>query len=65
MNFLREEELIPTAVLESGDGQPGLKAEYFSGKDLQGKPVLTRVDKSVNLQVHESRSLVSASGRRK
>jgi beta-glucosidase len=51
MNFLREEELIPTAVLQSGDGQPGLKAEYFSGKDFQGTPVLARVDKDVNLQV--------------
>ncbi len=64
MNFLRQEELIPTSVLSSGDGQPGLKAEYFSGKDFQGTPVLTRVDKNVNLQVFhaDSSSLVVPPG---
>ena len=64
MNFLREEELIPAAVLQSGDGQPGLKAEYFSGKDFQGTPVLARVDKNVNLQgLHaDSSALVLPAG---
>ena len=64
MNFLREEELIPTTVLESGDGGAGLKAEYFSGKNFQGTPVLTRVDKQVNLQVlnADSSALVLPSG---
>jgi beta-glucosidase len=64
MNFLREEELIPAAVLKSADGQPGLKGEYFSGKDFQGAPVLTRVDKNVNLQIFgaDSSALVLPSG---
>ncbi len=64
MNFLREEELIPTAVLQAGDGQPGLKGEYFSGKDFRGAPVLTRVDKNVNLQIFsaDSSALVLPSG---
>ncbi|MGB8012110.1 MAG: glycoside hydrolase family 3 C-terminal domain-containing protein [Terriglobales bacterium] len=64
MNFLLEEELIPTAVLQSDDGQPGLKAQYFSGKNFQGTPVVTRVDKEVNLQVlnADSSALVLPSG---
>jgi beta-glucosidase len=51
MNFLREPDLIPTAVLQSEDGQPGLTARYFAGKDFQAVPLVTRVDPQVNIQV--------------
>jgi beta-glucosidase len=48
-NFLRERPVIPTAVLSTEDGKPGLKAEYFAG-DLTGAPQVTRVDPIVDLQ---------------
>jgi beta-glucosidase len=48
-NFLRDRPVIPTAVLSTEDGKPGLKAEYFAG-DLTGTPQVTRVDPIVDLQ---------------
>ncbi len=30
------------------DGQPGIYAEYFNNRELEGKPVLTRIEKSIN-----------------
>jgi beta-glucosidase len=60
MNFLRTEDLIPTAVLSTGDGQPGLKGEYFSGKDFEGTPSLVRVDEAIDLQrFHPERSSIA------
>ncbi|MEK6282392.1 MAG: glycoside hydrolase family 3 C-terminal domain-containing protein [Acidobacteriota bacterium] len=32
------------------DGKPGLSAEYFSNKDLQGTPALKRIDEHVNFR---------------
>ncbi|HSS96465.1 MAG TPA: glycoside hydrolase family 3 C-terminal domain-containing protein [Terriglobales bacterium] len=49
MNFLRTEVLIPTEVLTTPDGQPGLRAEYFSNKDFAGNAQVVRVDKSIDL----------------
>jgi beta-glucosidase len=49
-NFLREHPVIPTSVLSTDDGQPGLKGEYFSG-ELSGTPQLVRVDPFVDLQL--------------
>ncbi len=40
---------VPTSVLTTEDGKPGLKAEYFAG-DLTGTPQVTRVDPIVDLQ---------------
>ncbi|HEY3782301.1 MAG TPA: glycoside hydrolase family 3 N-terminal domain-containing protein [Fimbriimonadaceae bacterium] len=39
---------IPTEALQTPDGQPGLKAEYFTNIDLKGEPAFTRVDPSVS-----------------
>lgn len=50
MNFLRNEDLIPTTVLSTDDGQAGLKGEYFSKSDFEGTPQLVRVDKVIDLQ---------------
>ena len=50
MNFLRPEEVIPSAVLSTEDGQAGLRGEYFSGKDFGSAPQLVRVDKAIDLQ---------------
>ena len=51
MNFLRQQSVIPTPVLMTADGQPGLKGEYFSGKQFEGAPAVVRVDKTVDLQL--------------
>lgn len=39
--------LVPSAVL-STENQQGLKAEYFNNKNLDGTPIATRIDTSVN-----------------
>jgi beta-glucosidase len=39
--------LVPATVLSAG-GMPGLKAEYFANRNLEGVPVLTRVDRVVD-----------------
>ena len=49
-NFLNEMKPIPTAVLTTDDGKPGLKGEYFAD-DLTGTPQVTRVDPLVDLQI--------------
>jgi len=45
--FLRPLQPVPTAVLSTEDGQPGLKAEAFASPDLAGAPVETRVDAQI------------------
>jgi beta-glucosidase len=60
MNFLRPEELIPTSVLSTQDGQPGLTAEYFSKKDFEGTAQVVRVDQAIDLQrFHPERSSIA------
>ncbi len=44
-------EKVPASVLftaEGEDKQAGLQAEYFDNRELQGEPVLTRIDKAVD-----------------
>jgi len=61
MNFLRPEELIPSTVLSTTDGQPGLTGEYFSNSDFEGTPQVVRVDKAIDLQrFHPERSSITA-----
>jgi beta-glucosidase len=38
---------VPASAL-SHEGKPGLLAEYFDNKDLQGAPAATRVDEQIN-----------------
>jgi beta-glucosidase len=47
-SFLRGGQAIPSEVLTAPDRQHGLKAEYFDNIDLNGAPVVTRVDKQVD-----------------
>jgi beta-glucosidase len=42
--FLRPPQLVPSSVLSTEDGKPGLEAEVFAGPALVGSPVETRVD---------------------
>ena len=51
MNFLRQQTVVPTAVLSTDAGQPGLKGEYFAGEKFEGTPQVVRVDKVVDLQL--------------
>ena len=46
--FLHSRDPIPASALTTEDGKPGLKAEYFQGRELQGSPVVTRVDPQVD-----------------
>ena len=39
---------VPEAWLRTPDGQPGLRAQYFNGRDLSGQPLLTRNDPTVD-----------------
>jgi beta-glucosidase len=39
--------LVPAAALRA-DGQQGLKAEYFNNRNLEGTPLLTRLDSTIN-----------------
>jgi beta-glucosidase len=39
---------VPSSALRGPNGEPGLKAEFFANKNLEGTPVLTRIDESVN-----------------
>jgi beta-glucosidase len=54
-HFLREHPVIPTSVLSTDDGKPGLKGEYFAG-DLSGAAKLVRVDPYVDLQLSHADS---------
>jgi beta-glucosidase len=47
-NLLRDEVPVPESALSTPDGQPGLKAEFFTDRNFEGKPALVRVDKEVN-----------------
>lgn len=60
MNFLRPEELIPSTVLSTADGQAGLTGEYFSNSDFEGTPQVVRVDNAIDLQrFHPERSSIA------
>jgi beta-glucosidase len=39
---------VPASALREPGGKPGLSAEYFANKNLEGTPVLKRVDESVD-----------------
>jgi beta-glucosidase len=43
---------IPETALRTAAGEPGLKGEYFGNGDFSGAPVLTRTDRSVNLDLY-------------
>ena len=47
-NFLRDDELVPPSALSTPNGEPGLKAEFFTNTTFTGTPELVRADKQVN-----------------
>src|SRR5262249_2786099 len=44
-------DLVPTSLLTTADGKPGLKAEYSSGASTDSKsaPLASRIDPAINL----------------
>ncbi|MGP0018438.1 MAG: glycoside hydrolase family 3 C-terminal domain-containing protein [Candidatus Sulfotelmatobacter sp.] len=54
-DFLRDHPVIPTSVLSTDDGKPGLKGEYFA-QGLSGTPQVVRVDPYVDLQLSHPNS---------
>jgi beta-glucosidase len=46
-NFLRTLEAVPSSMLATPDGQPGLKGEYYKGGGFPGSPALTRTDANI------------------
>jgi beta-glucosidase len=63
-DFLREHPVIPTSVLFTDDGKPGLKGEYFAGNDFGGTPQAVRVDPYIDLQTYhpDAHALTAPSG---
>ena len=47
-------QVIPETALRTAAGQPGLMGEYFTTADFSGKPVLTRVDRKVELDLQNA-----------
>jgi len=47
-------ETVPSAVLRTPNGRRGLQAEYFGNRALEGSPVFTAVDSTVDADWHEA-----------
>lgn len=46
--------VIPETSLRTRAGEPGLMGEYFTTADFSGKPVLTRVDRTIELYLQNA-----------
>jgi beta-glucosidase len=51
--FLRHGQPVPGSALQTLEGKPGLRGEYFKGTELKGPPVATRVDRAVDFEFTE------------
>ena len=47
-------QMVPGDWLKTPDGQPGMKAEFYTNEDLSGTPTLTRVDGGVNFDLSKN-----------
>jgi beta-glucosidase len=54
--FLGEMADATSFSTEPVDGQPGLRAEYFNSKDLQGTPSIARTEEHINFLTGSSRA---------
>jgi len=41
-------DAVPSGALTTPDGRPGLRADYYATRTLEGTPAFTRVDTSIN-----------------
>ena len=46
-------EVVPSAVLRTADGKPGLRAEYYGTRDFAGSPRFTATDSTLNADWHD------------
>jgi beta-glucosidase len=46
-------ETIPSSALRAPSGQPGLRAEYFGSRTLEGSPLFAATDTTVDADWHE------------
>jgi beta-glucosidase len=46
-------EVVPSKILSSRDGTPGLDAEYFASQTLSGTPLFARVDSTLDVNWKE------------
>jgi len=49
-DFLREDLPVPGSMLSTPNGQPGLKAEYFSDPAFKGTPAIARTEPDINYE---------------
>lgn len=42
---------IPAEMLRTADNQAGLKAEYFDNEDLEGEPILIRIEQAIGFDL--------------
>ncbi len=49
-NFPDVTVTVPATVLQTDDGKPGLKTQYFAGSELAGAALFTRIDAQVGLK---------------
>jgi beta-glucosidase len=57
---------VPQTVFSSrsdGTGERGLKAEYFNGANLEGSPVITRVDRHIDFDWNAASPVAGISGK--
>jgi beta-glucosidase len=47
-------EVVPSAVVQTPDGRPGLRAEYFKGRTLEGAPLYTGADTTLDVNWAEA-----------
>ena len=45
---------VPETALRTVDGAPGLTGDYYDNSDFAGTPVMTRVDRSVDLDLYNA-----------
>ena len=49
MNPAKVLHIVPESMYLLEDGKaPGIKAEFFNNKNLEGEPIASRIDKSIN-----------------
>ncbi len=54
---------VPESALHTPDGKPGLRAEYFNGTALTGKPIATRTDPQIDFDWNAGAPLPTVSAR--
>jgi len=46
-------QVVPPAVFRTPDGRPGLRVEYFAGREMRGAPVAVAVDSAIDADWHD------------